>query len=172
MAGFSEKAQARYQIHSQIHSVDDNVSEFTGSVPVKLDFSHISRDLAAALGEAARLMQNGLAPRLAVEDFLGVWSPAFAADELHGIVVAERTLARRKAKSELLTVEETDRALRLARTATDAQRVFGDAVKAGRWLRKPNRALNGLEPLRLLQTETGGRTVEELLGQIDHGIFA
>jgi putative toxin-antitoxin system antitoxin component (TIGR02293 family) len=50
--------------------------------------------------------------------------------------------------------------------------VFGDAAKAARWLRKPNRALNGLEPLRLLQTETGGRAVEELLGQIDHGIFA
>ena len=54
----------------------------------------------------------------------------------------------------------------------DAERVFGDAAKAGRWLRKHNRALNGQVPLQLLQTETGGRAVEELLGQIDHGIFA
>ena len=164
MPGFSEWAQAPY--------VATDIFEFTGSAAAKIDFAHVSRELAGALQEAARLTQNGLSPRLAVDDFLGVWSQSFAADELHGIVIAERTLARRKAKSELLTVEETDRALRLARIATDAGRVFGDAAKAARWLRKSNRALNGQEPLRLLKTETGGRAVEEVLGQIDHGIFA
>ena len=57
------------------------------------------------------------------------------------LVVPKRTLARRRAGNELLTVEETDKALRLKRIAVQAERVFGDPAKAHRWLRKPKRAL-------------------------------
>ncbi len=92
--------------------------------------------------------------------------------ELSDLVVPKRTLARRRSDNELLTVEETDKALRLKRIATLAEQVFGDPAKAHRWLRKPKRGLAGETPLAYLASETGARVVEEMLRRIEHGIFA
>jgi putative toxin-antitoxin system antitoxin component (TIGR02293 family) len=102
---------------------------------------------------------------------LARWSSRFSAEEIELLIVPKRTLARRRAKREALTPEETDRAMRLARISIEADRVFGDPGKASRWLRKPNAALAGQTPLALLKSETGARAVGELLGQIDHGMF-
>ena len=85
--------------------------------------------------------------------------------------VPKRTLARRQAAKEPLSVEETDKAVRLGRIDKMAEKIFGDASKAHRWLRKPKRALGGDTPLAYLATEAGARAVEEMLNQIDHGIF-
>jgi putative toxin-antitoxin system antitoxin component (TIGR02293 family) len=60
---------------------------------------------------------------------------------------------------------------RLARIAAKAGRVFGDSNKASRWLRKPNAVLAGRTPLMLLESESDARVIDELLGQIDHGMF-
>jgi putative toxin-antitoxin system antitoxin component (TIGR02293 family) len=92
--------------------------------------------------------------------------------ELAELVVPKRTLARRRADNEPLTVEETDKALRLQRIAVLAGRVFGDHAKAHRWLRKPKRSLRGHTPLAYLASENGARIVEDMLGRIEHGIFA
>ena len=96
----------------------------------------------------------------------------YSEDEIFTLVVPKRTLARRKAANEPLTVEETDKALRLARIAAQAERVFGEADKAHRWLRKPKRALQGETPLAYLASEAGARVVEEMLHRIEHGTFA
>ena len=96
----------------------------------------------------------------------------YSEEEISELVVPKRTLARRRADNELLTVEETDKALRLSRIARQAARVFGDATNAHRWLRKPKRALNGETPVAFLASEEGARKVEEMLHRIDHGIFA
>lgn len=129
-------------------------------------------DLRAFLVEAASLANSGEVGRLSPEQFVEQWSGAFTFEELTAIVIPERTLARRKKAGEPLTIDETERALRLARIATEAERVFADPAKAARWLRKPNRVLNLQTPLALLETETGARAVEEVLGQIDHGVYA
>ena len=102
---------------------------------------------------------------------LGVWAGHFSLEELDELVIPKRTLARRKARHDALTVEESDKALRLARVSSEADRVFGDPAKSSRWLRKPNVALAGNRPLDLLKSETGSRAIDELLGQIDHGMF-
>jgi putative toxin-antitoxin system antitoxin component (TIGR02293 family) len=102
---------------------------------------------------------------------LGFWSGRFSAEEMDELVIPKRTLARRRARREPLTIEETDKAFRLARISSEADRVFGDPAKAARWLRMPNAALAGNRPLDLLKSETGSRAVDELLGQIDHGMF-
>ena len=128
--------------------------------------------LRGLLAEAATLANSGEVGRLSAEQFVEQWSVAFTFEELTAIVIPERTLARRKKAGEPLTVDETERALRLARIATEAERVFADPAKAARWLRKPNRVLNLQTPLTLLETETGARAVEEALGQIDHGVYA
>ena len=96
----------------------------------------------------------------------------YSEDEIFALVVPKRTLARRKAAHESLTVEETDKALRLARIAVQAERVFGEPEKAHRWLRKAKRELNGETPLAYLASEAGARVVEEMLHRIEHGMFA
>jgi putative toxin-antitoxin system antitoxin component (TIGR02293 family) len=95
----------------------------------------------------------------------------YSDDEIFALVVPKRTLARRKAANEPLTVEETDKALRLERIAAQAERVFGEPDKAQRWLRKAKRELKGETPLAYLATEAGARVVEEMLFRIEHGIF-
>jgi putative toxin-antitoxin system antitoxin component (TIGR02293 family) len=95
----------------------------------------------------------------------------YSDDEIFVLVVPKRTLARRKAANEPLTVEETDKALRLERIAVQAEHVFGDPDKAHRWLRKAKRELRGETPLAYLASEAGARVVEEMLFRIEHGIF-
>ena len=94
----------------------------------------------------------------------------FTDEEIYTLVVPKRTLARRVATQEPLSVEETDKAVRLGRIDRLAAEVFGDASKAHRWLRKPKQSLGGETPLACLSTEVGARAVEEILNQIDHGI--
>ncbi|MCP3371130.1 type II RES/Xre toxin-antitoxin system antitoxin [Bradyrhizobium cajani] len=96
----------------------------------------------------------------------------YSDDEIFALVVPKRTLARRLSDGEPLTIEETDKAVRLARIDRLAANVFGEAAKAHRWLRKPKKLLRGETPLAYLATEAGARVVEEMLHRIDHGILA
>jgi putative toxin-antitoxin system antitoxin component (TIGR02293 family) len=59
-----------------------------------------------------------------------------------------------------------------SRIYAQAVEVFGDSDKAARWLRKPMRQFAGRAPTEMLETETGCRRVETLLGRISHGIAA
>jgi putative toxin-antitoxin system antitoxin component (TIGR02293 family) len=92
--------------------------------------------------------------------------------EIYTLVIPRRTLAHRKLKCEPLTREESERAVRLARIAALAEEVFGDPAKAWRWLRKPKQRCEERTPVELLATENGARLVEEMLYQIDDGLFA
>lgn len=115
---------------------------------------------------------DGPAPRATAAAVNSLAASGYSEAEIFELVVPKRTLARRQAKREPLTVEETDKALRLARIADLANRVFGDEAKAHRWLRKPKRDLKGQTPLAYLASESGARTVEQMLHRIDHGLFA
>jgi putative toxin-antitoxin system antitoxin component (TIGR02293 family) len=95
----------------------------------------------------------------------------FSMEEIYRFVAPRRTLARRIKNAEPLTIAENDSAQRILRVSESADRVFADRSKAQRWLRKPSRALNGVVPIELLQSETGARLVEEELIRIDHGIY-
>jgi putative toxin-antitoxin system antitoxin component (TIGR02293 family) len=48
--------------------------------------------------------------------------------------------------------------------------VLGTEDKAATWLSRPNRALNGEIPIRLLDTDVGARQVEDILGRIEYGV--
>jgi putative toxin-antitoxin system antitoxin component (TIGR02293 family) len=112
------------------------------------------------------------APRILPDDLADLAKHGYSETEIFELVVPKRTLARRRAEGALLTVEETDKAFRLKRIAVHAERVFGDPVKAYRWLRKPKRALNGQTPVAYLASEEGARAVEGMLIRIEHGMFA
>jgi putative toxin-antitoxin system antitoxin component (TIGR02293 family) len=68
--------------------------------------------------------------------------------------------------------QKADRAIRSARVVALAERIFGDKAKAGRWMRKPKRALGGAAPLAYLASKGGAQHVEEMLYRIDSGFFA
>ena len=112
------------------------------------------------------------AARVAPNDLSGLAHHGYSEEEIFALVVPKRTLARRKAARDLLTIEETDKALRLERIAVQAEHAFGDPDKAHLWLRKAKRELNGETPLAYLSSEAGARVVEEMLFRIEHGIFA
>jgi putative toxin-antitoxin system antitoxin component (TIGR02293 family) len=126
----------------------------------------------AEIWESAKLEVVSNAPVKLSTDGLGSWNKRFLAPEIDEFVIPKRTRARRKAENENLTVEETDKALRLARVIAEADRVFGNSDKADQWLRQPNQNFSQQAPLALLKSETGAVVVENLLGQIDHGHFS
>lgn len=80
----------------------------------------------------------------------------------------ERTAQRRKEQG-TLTPEESDRIARIARVIQRAIEAFGDKSQAQAWLKRSNRALEGLAPLGLLGTDAGATLVTDELGRIEFG---
>jgi putative toxin-antitoxin system antitoxin component (TIGR02293 family) len=60
----------------------------------------------------------------------------------------------------------------MARVYASAVEMIGDAAKAIEWLVTPNRALGGAPPLDQLDTDTGARMVEDILGRIAYGVYS
>jgi putative toxin-antitoxin system antitoxin component (TIGR02293 family) len=87
-------------------------------------------------------------------------------------LIRKGTLTRRLSEELLLTPAESDRAVRMARVYANAVEMIGDEEKAIEWLSTPNRALGGEMPLDQLDTDTGARVVEDLLGRIAHGVYS
>lgn len=88
------------------------------------------------------------------------------------IELPERTLARRKVTGRL-TSGESERLLRLSKVFEQAVGLFeGNVETAVAWLETPKRALGGKSPWTYLQTEIGAREVEDLIGQLEHGVFS
>jgi len=92
--------------------------------------------------------------------------------EVYQLIVPRRTLAHRIAKHQPLSKDESDKAVRVARITAMAEQVFGEPGRAWRWLRKSKRRFDGRTPVEMLATEAGARLVEEMIGQIEYGIFA
>lgn len=84
------------------------------------------------------------------------------------IDINERTAQRRKEQG-ALTIEESDRLARIARVTQRAVDALGNVEQARGWLRRPNRALQGAEPLELLGTDAGAELVTDELGRIEYG---
>jgi putative toxin-antitoxin system antitoxin component (TIGR02293 family) len=82
--------------------------------------------------------------------------------------LSPRSLQRRRTQGRLARYE-SDRLYRLAHIVALAKRYVGDDETAVRWLRRPNRALGGIVPLELIDTEPGARAVENVLGRIAFG---
>ena len=128
---------------------------------------------AGVIGDlGAALMQNAPTVRATPQSLAALGRHGYSQDEIHMLVIPKRTLARRTANREPLSVEETDKALRLVRVGRRAADVFGNPDKANRWMRKPKHQLAGATPLAYLSSEAGARVVEEMLDRIDYGIFA
>jgi putative toxin-antitoxin system antitoxin component (TIGR02293 family) len=85
--------------------------------------------------------------------------------------ISRSTLQRRKHAGRL-SPDESDKLLRFARLVEHATKVFGDVEKARLWLKFPQYGLGGAVPLDYAETEIGAREVDNLLGQIDYGVYS
>jgi putative toxin-antitoxin system antitoxin component (TIGR02293 family) len=92
--------------------------------------------------------------------------------EIAETVISPRTLKHRKARGEHLSHEETDRMVRVARIVALAESVFGNHGKALLWLRTADDRIGGRSPLSMLRTDAGGRLIENMLWQIDEGVYS
>ena len=121
----------------------------------------------ATEGDLLRIVEGRLAPSIIKRlSTLGL-----ERSEIDAVVIPSRTLQHRRSRREKLTVDESDRVLRVIRVLSLTESVYGSRERALDWLRKPNVRLDGRAPLSLLKTDTGSRIVEELLIQIDEGMF-
>jgi putative toxin-antitoxin system antitoxin component (TIGR02293 family) len=110
--------------------------------------------------------------RLPLSTLKGLSEAGLSEREIERFVIPQRTRRHRAEKNQPLTVEESDRAVRLVRTQSLAEETFGDAGKANRWLRKELAELGGETPLTVAQTEAGARLIEAILGKIAWGAAA
>lgn len=85
--------------------------------------------------------------------------------------ITQSTLARRRQNGRFRT-DESERIWRIGRVFHVAQRVLGGEEAARHWMDTPRARLDGATPLSLCDTEPGAMAVEQLLLQIEHGVFA
>lgn len=86
--------------------------------------------------------------------------------------IPQRTLTRRLSREARLTVDESDRAARMARIIALTTEILGTNEKASSWLRTPNRSLDGKSPIDEIGTDPGYRSVEEVLYAIAYGMYS
>lgn len=86
--------------------------------------------------------------------------------------VIPRTTLRSKGEAGRLSVEQSERAVRIGRVYARAAEVFGDRERATAWLERPSPAFEGRSPAEWLGNEAGARYIEEILGRLEHGIAA
>ena len=110
--------------------------------------------------------------RLPLAALSGIAGAGISEREIERFVIPDRTRRHRVAREQPLTVDESDRAVRLLRIQSLAEETFEDVAKANTWLRRPLAALNGETPLDVAETETGARVIETILAKIAWGAAA
>jgi putative toxin-antitoxin system antitoxin component (TIGR02293 family) len=110
--------------------------------------------------------------RLPLSALRGLSQAGMTEQEIDTFVIPQRTRRHRADKQQPLTVDESDRAVRLLRVQSLAEQTFSDPEKANRWLRRPLLELGGETPLVVAQTEAGARVIETILGKIGWGAAA
>ncbi len=82
------------------------------------------------------------------------------------LIMARRALAARMTRNQRLTISESDRLFRHVHITAMAEVIFGDEIKASRWLSKSKDRFVGKKPLEMLSTVAGTRAVEVMLIQV------
>lgn len=110
--------------------------------------------------------------RLPLVALKGLARAGLTEQEIERFVIPQRTRRHRADKHQPLTIDESDRAVRLLRVQTLAEDTFGNKEKANTWLRRRLAELNGETPLDIAQTEAGARVIETILAKIAWGAAA
>jgi putative toxin-antitoxin system antitoxin component (TIGR02293 family) len=142
-------------------SVVEIVAKKLGGRPVLGGAVRSQADLALAVQK-----------RLPLSALRGLARAGLTDQEIEQFVIPQRTRRHRAEKKQPLTVEESDRAVRLLRVQTIAEETFANIDKANLWLRHSLAELRGETPLTVAQTEAGARVIETILGKIAWGSAA
>lgn len=145
-------------------------SSATAATAARLNeyFEHWLGTPAESEQKVVRLVEGGL-PTKVINHLV---ERGLTRREVFDVIIPLRTLKHRKSRHQPLSKEESERVVRAARVLARAQAVLGDEQAALEWLRAPKRRFEGRAPLQMLSTEAGGRLVEQMLIQIDEGMFA
>ncbi|WP_039056371.1 antitoxin Xre/MbcA/ParS toxin-binding domain-containing protein [Enterobacter sp. Bisph1] len=117
-----------------------------------------------------QMLNEGLP--VSILDDIHEWTEMSRSDILRVTGINERNVARRKSAGHTLTPEESERIARLVRVVDAAVQFFGSKKNAWDWLETPVRGLGNVAPISLLATESGALEVTDLLGRLEHGVFA
>ena len=88
------------------------------------------------------------------------------------LIIKPRTLSHCRASGARLTIDESDRAARVARCLSLAEGTFANREKAQRWLHRRLASLGRRAPADLIRTDAGARVVESPLARIAWGAAA
>ena len=135
--------------------LQQQIAEWLGVPPIRTE------------GQVLQIVEQQL-PTSSIKRLLAL---GLTRQEIDALIIPLRTLQHRRSKREKLTVEESDRVLRVVRLLSQAEAVYGSRERALDWLRRPVARLQTRAPLDLMRTDTGARIVEEHLVQIDEGMF-
>ena len=144
------------------------------------DFN-LARAAAAALGGMAAIgievatefdMARAVELGFSVRTIEALRRRSVSGKEISQLIIKPNTLSHRKQTGKKLTVDESDRASRVARVLALAEKTFANEGKAARWLHKDLKSFDGRRPIDLIRTTAGNRIVEDLLGKIAWGAAA
>ncbi len=140
------------------------------TIPAK--HAEIFQELLGLRSVSDRQLIQAIESQLPLEALTRLKKHGISSNEVYALIINPRTLKHRRTKRQPLSKEESERAVRVGRILATAQAVWGDEEAALKWMRTPKRRFEGRSPMEMLSTETGGRLVEEMLVQIDEGMFA
>lgn len=95
--------------------------------------------------------------------------------------LAPSTMKRKLSRHQPLSPDESERALGVARLIGQVESMleqsssagnFDAAAWLGRWLERPNPALNGARPVDYLDTADGRQMVADLLARMQSGAYS
>jgi putative toxin-antitoxin system antitoxin component (TIGR02293 family) len=93
------------------------------------------------------------------------------ADLAEVLDVTRRTIMRWKDKNETLSVQKRDLLHILESITLLGQQVLGSQDEVKQWLHSPVLSLDGQKPVDILKTESGRRRIENVLRQIEAGVY-
>jgi putative toxin-antitoxin system antitoxin component (TIGR02293 family) len=116
-----------------------------------------------------QLLESGL-PLSALESFKQ--ATALSDAQLAGLVgISGKTLQRARGTRKRLDTVTSDRLFRTARIVALAGTVLESSERGIAWLGRTQIGLGGKVPFALMTTEAGSEQVEQLLLQIEHGVY-
>ena len=126
----------------------------------------LSVELASPLALAGSI-ETGL-PVTALDQFAEIMAPDDRSFKYR--VVSKATLQRRRKSTGRLSIDESDRLVRLAKVFNFALEIYGTPEKVREFLRRPHQMLEGKRPLDVaMTTSLGADLVVNLLGRIAYG---
>ena len=130
---------------------------------------HFSSHMPATSMEFYEAMRGGV-PKLSVDILAGVMAVSMTTMAVL-LNLSYKTLTR-KDKKELLDPVVSSHTYEMSDIIAKGLEVFEDRDKLNAWLHKENRALSGKRPFDLLDTPTGIKFVNQVLGRLEEGVYS